>query len=56
MTVSEDLADLLKNACRQVDAWESWKRSRDSQASETEEDLKLSSSQSSSPAPTKVQV
>jgi hypothetical protein len=37
MTVPEELADLLKEACRQVDAWQPWQRSRDPQGFETDE-------------------
>lgn len=42
MKVTEELADLLKQACQEVDSWEPWQRSRDPQGSETEEDFEHS--------------
>jgi hypothetical protein len=34
MTISEELATVLKQVCKDVDSWEPWQRSRDPQGSE----------------------
>lgn len=34
MTISDELATVLKQACKEVDTWEPWQRSRDPQGSE----------------------
>jgi hypothetical protein len=46
MTVSNELADVLKQACQEVEKWHPWQRSLDPEGSQAEKRNAVSSEQS----------